>query len=172
MKIQNIYISSILIGIALFFGADIAVAQKSENATPSVERPGAKLKRVRRNDLFRELGLSSEQVERIRQIYARNRPVMKEAQEKLREAGRALDRAIYADVLDEGVVRLLLEEQRSAQAEVLRLKYLGEVEVRKVLSPVQLAKFREIRLRFEERRRSRAKQAGERHRERNAKQKP
>lgn len=149
-----------LLGFAALFSAPSLFAQQITEKQPEIRSDKETHRREGRPNLFRELGLSTEQIVSIRKIYADGKAEMKAAQEKLREAGRALDRAIYADVLDEGSIQLLLEDQKTAHAEVLRLKYLGELEVRKVLTPEQLTKFRELRSRFEKHRKIKVRTVG------------
>jgi Spy/CpxP family protein refolding chaperone len=101
-----------------------------------------------RPNLHKELGLSPDQVQQIRQMNQARRPLMEEAGRRLREANRALDMAIYADTLNEEDVIARLKEFQLAQAEVAKLRFRGELELRKVLTPGQLTKFRELRDRF------------------------
>lgn len=101
-----------------------------------------------RPNLLKELGLSPDQVRRIRRTNQARRPLMEVAGQRLRDANRALDMAIYTDTLDENDVAARLRELQLAQAEVAKIRYQGELALRKVLSPEQLVKFREIRERF------------------------
>lgn len=75
------------------------------------------------------------------------------AQKRLRDATIALDQAIYADTLVEGEFETKLKEQQLAQAEVIRVRSMGELAIRKILTPEQLVKFRELRQQFENMRR-------------------
>lgn len=105
-----------------------------------------------RPNLLRELGLSHEQVQAIRRMNQARRPLMEDATRRLREANRALDMAIYADNLNQDDVDARLKELQSAQAEVAKLRFQGELELRKVLTPEQLSKFRVLREQFGRRR--------------------
>lgn len=98
-----------------------------------------------KHDLFRDLGLTKEQIDRIRELRRSGREDFMAAQRKLREANKALDIAIYADVLDGQLIETRIAEQNIAQAEVGRLKTMNELNLRKILTPEQLVKFREIR---------------------------
>lgn len=80
------------------------------------------------------------------------RPLMEEATRRLRAANRALDMTIYADTLNQDDVDARLKEFQSAQAEVAKLRFQGELELRKVLTPEQLGKFRALREQFGRRR--------------------
>ncbi|MEO8649475.1 MAG: periplasmic heavy metal sensor [Acidobacteriota bacterium] len=117
-----------------------------------------------RPDLFSQLGLSPEQIGQIRRINADRKPVMQEAQRRMREANRALDVAIYADAVNEGAVQTRLAEFQGAQAAVVKERFTSELLVRKVLTLEQLVKFREIRSRFTQARENLQKQQRERRR--------
>jgi Spy/CpxP family protein refolding chaperone len=103
-----------------------------------------------RSALFRQLGLTPDQITKIRRLNVERRPRMDAAQSRLREANAALDAAIYADALDQPDVELKIKDAQSAQAEVQRLRFLNELEVRKILTPEQLLRFRELRKQFAE----------------------
>jgi len=105
----------------------------------------------RRPNLLTELDLSQSQIQQIRRINADKKPLMREAQQKVREANRSLDQAIYADDADETEIQDRLKAAQLAQAEVTKIRSSTEYAVRKVLNPIQLVKFREIRQRFMER---------------------
>jgi Spy/CpxP family protein refolding chaperone len=103
-----------------------------------------------RPNLLRELGLSPEQMEAVRRINQERKPVEFEARQRFQNATRALNQAIYADVADEATFRARLSEFQAAQAELARIKFSTELAVRRLLTPAQLVKFRELRRRFAE----------------------
>ena len=106
-----------------------------------------------RPNLFSELGLSPDQRQQIRRINQARRPRMIEARMALGEAQRKLDMAIYADSLNEADVQARLREFQMAEAELARLRFESELSIRKVLTPEQLVRFRDIRRQFAEERR-------------------
>lgn len=108
------------------------------------QRPGAQ------PNLFRELGLSQEQIVQFRRLNAAARPRREQAQRRLREANRALDAAIYADAINDQEFETRLKAFQDAQTEVTRLKFTDELAIRNILSPEQLVKFRELRRRAAE----------------------
>lgn len=116
----------------------------------------------RRPNLLQELGLTQEQRQQIRRLNAEKQPMMREAQMRLREANRNLDQAIYADNVSETEVQARMREAQLAHAEVIRIRSLTELAVRKVLTPEQLAKFREVRSRFADRMENRKNQLKDR----------
>ena len=65
---------------------------------------------------------------------------------------RNLDQAIYADAVNESEIQNRLKELQAAQAEIARIRAMSELEVRKILTPEQLVKFRDLRRLFAEKR--------------------
>jgi Spy/CpxP family protein refolding chaperone len=98
-----------------------------------------------RQDMLAELGLTPEQFQQLRQMNADRKPLVEAAAKRLREANRSLDQVIYGDAVDESEFRTRLKEFQDAQTEVARIRFEGELTLRRVLTPDQLAKFREIR---------------------------
>ena len=103
-----------------------------------------------RRNLFRQLGLNPAQIRQIGQLNQRRRPVMEAAQLRFREANRRLDEAIYADHLNEAEVQERIKDVQMSQSELIRLRSMSELSIRKVLTPEQLTKFRRMRQRFDE----------------------
>ncbi|HVF46326.1 MAG TPA: hypothetical protein VNA17_02045 [Pyrinomonadaceae bacterium] len=113
--------------------------------TPPAARPGNV-----RNNALRQLGLSRDQMLQIQRINRERKPLMDEAQHRLRIANRALDEAIYADSPNEAEVKSRLKELHSAQADVARIRFMSEFAHRRVLTMEQVGRFRELRRRFDE----------------------
>ena len=132
--------SLIFFTFLLIFSAVFANAQQDMQERPPIDRPN-----IRPQRLFEQLGLSREQIQQIRRINQEKQPLMKEAQDKLRDANRALDLAIYSDNLSETDIQARLKDVQTAQAEVFKIRSMMELEVRKVLTAEQLAKFRKLR---------------------------
>ena len=125
----------------------------AQNETrPEGPPPERRMAEDDRPNLLTELGLSQEQLQEIRRMNRARRPLMEEATSKLREANRALDMAIYADSLNESDVADRLRDFQLAQGEVAKLRFQGELELRKILTAEQLNKFRALRERFGRRR--------------------
>lgn len=123
----------------------------AQNGEPVEEPKGAPLNAGQRGpELLRQLGLSREQIQQIRRLNMQRRPLLEEAQKKVAEANRALDEAIYADQVDETALAALLKQYQLAQAEVIKIRSMNELAIRKILTPEQLTKFRELRRRFAE----------------------
>lgn len=102
-----------------------------------------------RPNMLAQLGLARDQIQQIRRLNMERKPLMQAAQLRLRDASRLLDEAIYADNADDALVEVRLKEAQSAQAEVQRIRYTSELSIRKILTPDQLVRFREMRQRFE-----------------------
>lgn len=93
------------------------------------------------------LGLTPEQMSRIREIRERHRAERQSAHQRLVQARRALDQAIYADEVNEGEVERLARELAEAQGAEVRLRAATELSIRRVLTAEQLNTFRAIRMR-------------------------
>ena len=125
--------------ILVFVLGSLSLAQDNpQNPPPNDERP----------NILAQLGLSPDQIQRFRRQNAEHRPLMKEAQERLREANRDLDMAIYADSVSNEAFESRLRAFQQAQGEVTRLRFQNELAIRNILTPDQLTRFREIRRRF------------------------
>lgn len=148
MKINSLY-RPLILALLLCALSVLASAQNRPPAPPPDNAPDDGVAaRPRRPDLLRELGLSTDQLQQIRRINLERKPLMDAAAQRLREANRNLDMAIYADNLDENEVQLRLREFQTAQAEISRLRFVGELQIRHVLTPDQLVKFRDLRAKF------------------------
>lgn len=98
--------------------------------------------------IMQALGLTDEQKTQLREMNKARKPLMQAAQRNFRDAMKALDSAIYADVFDEYAYSLRLADLQKAQAELQRLRFENEVNIRKILTPTQLDSFRNLRKRF------------------------
>lgn len=101
-----------------------------------------------RPNLLQELGLTREQIQAVRRINQERKPVEQAARKRFQDANRSLNMAIYSDNVDEADFQAKLSEFQSAQAEMARIKFANELAVRRVLTPDQLVKFRDLRQRF------------------------
>lgn len=113
------------------------------------EHPVSERPQDPRFNLLKHLGLSREQIQRVRRMNAARRPLIRAAQMRFREANRLLDTAIYADEVNEEDVRARLRDVQLAQADLIRLRSMDELAVRRLLTAEQLVRFRELRSRFD-----------------------
>lgn len=157
MENRTIFKSYLLTAILLAFTA-VAAGQETTDAknlemTRPVATQGVSQPLDIRQNVLMQLGLSREQVQQIRRLNQERKPLMDEAQRRFREANIALDLAIYSDQVSDTEVEARLKDVQLAQAEVAKLRFANEYAVRKILTPEQLVRFRELRRRFEEIRR-------------------
>lgn len=148
MKKINIlsFIFTLLLTVSAFLTVSAQEPAQDENQNPQqVNRPFR---------LLQELGLSREQIQQIRRINQERRPVMQEAARRWRQASRDLDIAIYADDSTEEQIKQLLKTAQLAQADLLKERSLTEYLIRRVLTPEQLVKFRNLRQQLIEERRN------------------
>jgi len=146
-KLFNFLLGGLLLSITFFSAANAQEEMPPDNAPPKEFNRSAP-----RPNLLRELGLTREQMQQIKRLNSGRRALMMDAQQRQREATRNLDRAIYADSLNEAEIAVRLKDLQNAQAEIAKLRSFNELEVRKILTPEQLVKFRGIRQRFAEKR--------------------
>ena len=138
---------TVLILSLLFLIAGLANAQ--DNPRPDFDRPPIdEGPQGKRPNLLRILGLTPAQVQQVRRINQERKPLMDMALRRLGQANRALDEAIYSDTFDQALFESRLKDHQLAQAEVARLRFTGEMNIRKILTQDQLARFRELRRQF------------------------
>ena len=145
---KNIYINTFIVFISLLAFATATFGQ--DGATPETQPATVKQPQDQRINFLRQLGLSREQIQQIRRFNAERKPLMDEAQKRSRDANRLLDEAIYANQVNESEVQARLKEVQLAQAEIARLRFMNELSVRRILTPEQLVRFRELRQKFEQ----------------------
>lgn len=138
-------IFAFLILMLTFSAVNAQNEDEPNDASPSGQNP------MRRPNLLRELGLNDVQIKQLRTINAESKPRLREAQEKMRNAKRALDEAIYADTVDNTNIESKIREFSVAEAGINRIRATTELAIRNVLTPEQLTRFRELRANFEKR---------------------
>lgn len=131
-----------LILVALLMLSSIAMV----DAQPRNGRPPKG--NFRPQQILRELNLSREQIQQIKRIHEDRREQMQGAQRRLREANRNLDQAIYADSVNETEIESRMKEVVQAQEQVIKIRNMTELAVRKILTAEQLSRFRELREKF------------------------
>lgn len=141
----------LLIILLLGFTAGPADAQEGNPQPPDV---AAQQAGNRGEDLIPLLGLTPDQIGKIRSIRQQNREEQRLAGERLRSAQRALDDAIYSDEVNEAVIEERSREVAAAQTAVVRQRVLTELGIRRILTPEQIKIWRDIRGRQAQQRRS------------------
>lgn len=147
---KSIYINTFMIGLFLLIFGVAAFAQTAPAPTETPAAPDAKKPADMRTVVLGQLGLTRDQIQRIRRINVERKPLMDEAQKRLKEANRALDEAIYSDQVSDTDIQAKLKEAQLAQGEVARIRFMNEFAVRRILTPEQLIRFRDLRAKFEE----------------------
>lgn len=134
----------------LFLNLLLTISFSSVKAqeNPSNDTPNQGQQIKARPNLLRELGLTPDQMKAIRRLNAEKKADVQEAQRKAAEARRNLDIAIYSDNADDTEVKMRLEEFQNAQMEVIKIRATVEYEIRKILTPEQVVRFRQLRQRF------------------------
>ena len=99
------------------------------------------------NRLLRLLNLTPEQQRQMREIRAQGEGEIRAARLRFQRAQLALDQAIYADTVDEALIEERAREVGEAQSQLVRLRALTEMRIRRVLTPEQLSTYRDLRLR-------------------------
>ena len=103
-----------------------------------------------KTNALKQLGLSRDQLQRIRALNQERKPLMDAAQMRLRMANRSLDGTIYSDTATETDFQARLKDFQMAQAEVAKIRFMNEFGVRRILTAEQLTRFRQLRDRFED----------------------
>jgi len=139
------FLSLVFAGLLIVFSSS---AVKAQDEMPPTDALGKQFARQRRPNLMAELGLTQNQRQQIRRINVEKRPLLREAQQRLREANRNLDQAIYANNVIESEIQARLKDVQTAQAELIKIRLTNELAVRRLLTAEQLSKFRDLRERF------------------------
>ena len=160
--IRTLKTPRLLIFLALVFCLTVAISAQDEGPPhPPPDGQFAQQPNDPKPDLMRELALSREQIQAIRRLNVERKPVEMEARRRFRDAVRELDLAIYSDSVNDDTIRMRLKEFQSAQGELARIKFTNELAVRKLLTPEQLVKFRDMLRKFAESRENMEKRRDE-----------
>ncbi len=142
-----------------FFNSSARAFAQEEGAQQNEARPADAGQGGQDGELIRRLKLTPDQIRRIREIRQQSAEEMRLSRQRMLQATRALDEAIYADSVSEAEVETRAHDMSSAQSEVVRLRALTELRIRRVLTPEQLNTLRAIR---EEARKTQREQRRER----------
>jgi len=93
----------------------------------------------------RQLNLTDPQKEQIKNIAASHRDEWKALADRERTARQALNQAMTAESVDEGLIRARSAEVAAVQADVAVARARAHAEVFKILTPEQKAKVQEMR---------------------------
>ena len=127
--------------MTLIFTVTLSVfGQQPQDPPPGGPPPGES------PDPVRDLQLTQDQIRAIRMIQRDSKDERGAIGLRLRQSNRALQDALDAPTLDEALVEQRLQELAAAQTAQLRMRIQTELRVRRVLTPNQLAKWRDLRL--------------------------
>ena len=148
MKIYRKLIITLLPGALLLCAAAMGSAQTTEPEPrpDAAQEQNSNLPNQGGSDL-RFLGLTQDQVQKIRLINAELKDQRQQATLRLRQARRALAEAVESPTPDETLISQRSRELAEAQASTIRLRSLTEARILQVLTPEQRARIREIRQR-------------------------
>jgi Spy/CpxP family protein refolding chaperone len=124
----------ITIAIAFLIFSSMTHGQSSEGQQVQMTQP-----------IFRQLGLTAEQLSKIREINQRQRPRLQQANLAVERARTALDETIYSEDASEEKLKEALTRFNKAQGDLATLRMQTEFEIRKVLTGDQLKQFRQMR---------------------------
>lgn len=146
------YQSLLIVSIALcalflpaYSGSLRVVAQQPDNS--AVSDSARNNEELRGKDLISPLNLTPEQREKIRAIREQTKDERAAIGQRLRETNRALQDALEVDHPDEALIEQRLHDLASAQAAQMRMRVMTEVRIRRVLTPEQQARLRNMRIR-------------------------
>jgi Spy/CpxP family protein refolding chaperone len=115
---------------------------------PGMGGQGARNNQIKKQQLrarvMQAIGLTPEQRQRMQQIQRSHEEERIVAGRRLREARRALDRAIMSERYDETAVKRATDELASAQADRIRIESRVRSEIRGVLTPEQVNRFHQL----------------------------
>jgi len=107
-----------------------------------------------------QLNLSPDQIQKIRAINAELKDQRQAANQKLRQAQRALAEAVESTTPNETLIEQRSHEVADAQANTIRLRSLAESRILQVMTPEQRIRLREMRQRNQALRREANQQQG------------
>lgn len=119
-----------------------AASQQPRRVPPPQEQ--AQTPALNRIAIIRLLNLSPEQLRRIQEVRRRFGPQLEQLRQQVQDRRDALRQATYGDTFDPTLLEQRIRELIETQSELIRLETQLEVEFRHVLTPEQLAEFRQI----------------------------
>jgi Spy/CpxP family protein refolding chaperone len=138
------FLNLFFVALTIIFSFSAIIAQ--DEISP--DNQNRRVDRERRPNLLAELGLTQVQRGQIRNINLQKRPLVRDAQQRLHEANRKLDQAIYADNMNETDIQARLKDVQTAQSELIKIRFTNELAIRRILTVEQLSKFRALREQF------------------------
>jgi Spy/CpxP family protein refolding chaperone len=143
MNVEGFMVALLLTALLFLFSPAQARAQTgNDNAQGEAEQQSTGEQNA---NLADQLKLTPEQVGKIARIREETKEERRLVNQRVRQAQRALEEAIYSDSANETLIEERSRELSTAQAEALRMRSRMELNVRRVLTPEQLTTLRMIR---------------------------
>jgi Spy/CpxP family protein refolding chaperone len=137
---------AVLAAAVVLFGLSAAVAaQTTETQAPGGPPPAQTEMLPNQFADLRQLNLTPEQIQKVRDINFELKDQRQAANQRLRQASRALAEAIESPTPNEALIAQRSKEVADAQANTIRLRSLTEARFLQVLTPEQRAEVRKIR---------------------------
>jgi len=125
-----------------------AFAQTTQTQTDPSQAQNAQAQNPQnQGNELRLLGLTPDQIQKIRAINLDLKDERQAANMKLRDAQRALAEAVESPTPDEALIAQRSREVAEAQSNTIRLRSLTEARILQVLTPEQRIRLREMRQR-------------------------
>ena len=115
------------------------------------------------NKMATELGLSAQQQEGVKGIFAKNRPAAEPLMKQLKGERRALRNLVQADTFDEAAIRAQVAKMATLQSDMAVQHAKLAQEIRTILTPEQIQKFKEIQARRDSQKDSARMHGGRKH---------
>jgi len=144
MKLAMLAATALLFGLC---GAIAGQTNQTGNSTPPPQTQTPELPANQVGDDLRTLGLTPDQIQKIRGINFELKDERQAANMKLRQAQRALSEAVESPKPDESLIAQRSREVAEAQANTIRLRSVTEARILQVLTPEQRVRLREMRQR-------------------------
>jgi Spy/CpxP family protein refolding chaperone len=123
--------------------------QARAQTSPQTSQPEQSRTQVNQTtqDVFGQLNLTPEQIQKIRGINAELKDQRQAANQRLRQSQKALAEAVESPTPNEALIDQRSRDVADAQSSVIRLRSLTEARVLQVMTPEQRIRLREIRQR-------------------------
>ncbi len=92
------------------------------------------------NKTAKELGLTQDQISKMKQIREENKVKTKQIIQEIRNKDKAIDEELLKENYDRAVVNALLQEIRQLSADMAQLRIDDKIKVRSILTPDQFLK--------------------------------
>ena len=136
----------VFLALLLFTFSPANVRAQNESVTPQREtRQDGGGHGDRFRGLKQRLNLTPEQLEQIKAIREQNKEEWRSVRQRIHQAQRSLDEAIYADHTDEAMVEARARDVAEAHSAMARMRALMELKIRRVLTQEQLNTLRTLR---------------------------